>query len=166
MNEYVKVSVNSRVDFFNKYYTVPQGLIPEVQGFIAQINALGEGCADCTEFEAKFVSSGLSDKFNSLLTRCTPKPYQMTTEEKQFAKDTAKQMFKENRSEIIKHEINEVADHIMVEAEEELIAKRRQVMIENDVYDDYTRASNYIDLATDTTSFLGGLFKKKKNKNK
>ena len=162
MNEYVQVSVNSRVEFFDKYYSVPQALVPEVNSFIAEINSLGEGCVDCTEFEAKFVSSGLSDKFNSLLTRCTPKPYQMTTEEKQFAKDTAKQMFKENRSEIIKHEISEIADHIMVEAEEELIAKRRQVMIEHDVYDDYTRASNYIDAVEDATSFLGRLFKKKK----
>ena len=164
MNENVKISVNARVDFFDKYYTVPQGLEPEVQAFISEINALGEGCADCPQFEAEFASRGLSDKFNSLLTRCTPKAYQMTKEEKQFAKETAKQMFKENRSEIIKHEINEAADHIMVEVEEELIAQKRKVMIEKGVYDDYTRASNYIDMAQDTTSFLGGLFKKKKKK--
>lgn len=164
MNENVKISVNARVDFFDKYYTVPQGVMPEVQAFISEINALGEGCGDCQEFEAEFVSSGLSDKFNSLLTRCTPRAYQMTKEEKQFAKETAKQMAKENRSEIIKHEFNEVADHIMVEAEEELIAQKRKIMIEQGVYDEYTRASNYIDMAQDATSFLGGLFKKKKKK--
>jgi hypothetical protein len=162
MNEYVRVSVNSRVDFFNKYYVVPQQLVPEVQSFVAEINALGERCADCTEFEARFASSGLSDRFNLLLARCTPKPYQMTAEEKNFAKETAKQMFKENRSEIIKHEISEVADHVMVEVEEELIAQGRKTMIEHDVYDEYTRASNVLDNVKETGGWFKNHFRKKK----
>jgi tryptophanyl-tRNA synthetase len=66
MNEYVRVSVNSRVDFFNKYYVVPQQLVPEVQSFVAEINALGERCADCTEFEARFASSDYATLKNSV----------------------------------------------------------------------------------------------------
>ena len=162
MNDYIKQCVNSRVDFFNKYYTVPAELKPEVEAFINEINQLGDAATDAVEFENKFVSSGLSERFNNLLTRCIPKAYNMTAEEKQHSKETAKEIFKEDRSRIIKEAAAEVVDHAAVMATEELIAKRRELMIEKDVFDEYTKVTNVIDYTTDGVKFFKKLFKPKK----
>jgi len=162
MNDYIKQCVNSRVDFFDKYYTVPAELKPEVEAFIDDINQLGNAATDAVDFENKFASSELSERFNSLLTRCIPKAYNMTNEEKQHSKETAKEIFKEDRSRIVKEAAAEVVDHATIMADEELIAMRREAMIEAGVFDEYTRVSNAIDIMTESGSFLKKLFKKKK----
>jgi phosphosulfolactate synthase (CoM biosynthesis protein A) len=162
MNDYIKQCVNSRVDFFDKYYTVPIELKPEVEAFINEINQLGDAATDAVDFENKFASSKLSERFNSLLTRCIPKAYNMTNEEKQHSKETAKEIFKEDRSRIIKEAVADVADYASVMMEEEVIAKSREVMIEEGVFDEYTKASNAADIITESGSFLKNLFKKKK----
>lgn len=162
MNDYIKQCVNSRVDFFDKYYTVPAELKPEVEAFINEINQLGDAATDAVDFENKFASSELSERFNSLLTRCTPKPYQMTKQEHAAAKQTAKELFKEDRSRIIKEAVDEVADYATVMAGEERIALRRKAMIEAGVYDDYTRASNLLDATKETGGLFKSLFRRKK----
>ena len=162
MNDYVKQCVNARVDFFDKYYTVPTDLKPEVEAFINEINKLGDGAIDAVDFENKFASSELSERFNSLLTRCIPKVYNMTNEEKQHSKETAKEIFKEDRSRIIKEAAEEAVEHATIMANEELIAKRRESMIEEGVFDEYNRASNAADIITESGSFLKNLFKKRK----
>ena len=162
MNDYVKQCVNARVDFFDKYYTVPTDLKPEVEAFINEINQLGDGAIDAVDFENKFASSELSKRFNNLLTQCVPKAYHMTNEEKQHSKETAKDIFKEDRSRIIKEAAAEAVEHAAVMADEELIAKRREAMIEKNVFDEYTRATNAVDIITESGSFLKKLFKKKK----
>ena len=162
MNDYIQQCVNSRVDFFNKYYTVPAELKAEVENFIKEINQLGESATDAVDFENKFVSSGLGERFNGLLTRCIPKAYNMTNEEKQHSKETAKEIFKEDRSRIMKEAVADVADYASVMMEEEVIAKSREVMIEGEVFDEYTRVSNAVDIITAGGSFLKKLFKKKK----
>ncbi len=162
MNDYIKQCVNSRVDFFDKYYTVPEELKPEVETFVREINQLGNSVTDAVEFENKFVLSGLSERFNNLLTRCIPKAYNMTAEEKQHSRETAKEIFKEDRSRIIKETAADVVDHAAVTVTEELIAKRRESMIEEGVFDEYTRATNAVDIITESGSFLKNLFKKKK----
>ena len=162
MNEYVKQSVNTRVDFFDKYYTVPEALRPEVDAFIEEINKLGEEAADAVDFENKFASSGLGERFNGLLVRCAPKAYKMTAEEKAHSKETAKEIFKEDRSRIIKEAAEDVVDYASVMVGEELAAKSREVMTEAGVFDEYTKVSNAIDIATEGGRFLKKLFKKKK----
>ena len=162
MNDYVKQCVNARVDFFDKYYTVPTDLKPEVEAFINEINQLGDGAIDAADFENKFASSELSKRFNNLLTQCVPKAYHMTNEEKQHSKETAKAIFKEDRSRIIKEAADEAVEHATIMANEELIAKRREAMIEAGVFDEYTRVSNAADIITESGSFLKNLFKKKK----
>ena len=162
MNDYIKQCVNSRVDFFDKYYTVPAELKPEVEAFIDDINQLGNAATDAVDFENKFASSDINERFNSLLTRCIPKAYNMTNEEKQHSKETAKEIFKEDRSRIVKEAAADVVDHTAVTVTEELIAKRREKMIEADVFDEYTKVTNVIDFATESGSFLKKLFKKKK----
>ena len=162
MNDYIKQCVTSRVDFFDKYYTVPEELKPEVETFVREINQLGNSVTDAVEFENKFVLSGLSERFNNLLTRCIPKAYNMTAEEKQHSRETAKEIFKEDRSRIIKETAADVVDHAAVTVTEELIAKRREKMIEADVFDEYTKVTNVIDFATDGGNFFKNIFKRKK----
>ena len=162
MNDYIKQCVNSRVDFFDKYYTVPAELKPEVETFIREINQLGNSVTDAVEFENKFVLSGLSERFNNLLTRCIPKAYNMTAEEKQHSRETAKEIFKEDRSRIVKEAAAEVVEHAAIMANEDLIAMRREAMIEAGVFDEYTRVSNATEIITESGSFLKKLFKKKK----
>ena len=162
MNDYIKQCVNSRVDFFDKYYTVPAELKPEVEAFIDDINQLGNVATDAVEFESKFVLSGLSERFNNLLTRCIPKAYNMTAEEKQHSRETAKEIFKEDRSRIVKEAAAEVVEHAAIMANEDLIAMRREAMIEAGVFDEYTRVSNATEIITESGSFLKKLFKKKK----
>ena len=158
MNENIKKCVDARVDFFDKYYTVPENLKGQVDEFIEEINLLGETSADVAEFEARFSSTALQEKFNELLISCTPKAYKMTKEEKEFSKEFAKQ----NRGNVVKDVAKEVFDYASVMAEEELIAQSRKAMIEDEVFDDYTRASNAIDIVTRAGGFLSGLFGKGK----
>lgn len=162
VNDYIKQCVNSRVDFFDKYYTVPAELKPKVETFINEINQLGDAATDAVDFENKFASSELSERFNSLLARCIPKAYTMTNEEKQHSKETAKEIFKEDRSRIIKEAAEEAVEHTTIMANEELIAKCRESMIEEGVFDEYTRVSNAADIITESGCFLKNLFKKKK----
>ena len=161
MNENVKQCVNSRVDFFDKYYTVPEELKSEVDTFVVEINRLGDEAIDAVDFENKFASSGLSERFNGILSRCVPKAYNMTREEKQHSKEIAKEIFKEDRSRIIKEMAAEAVEHSTIMVNEELIAKSREAMIEADVFDEYTRVTNAVDIITESGSFLKKLFKKK-----
>jgi len=162
MDENIKNSINMRTSFFEEYYIVPQEVKPEVDAFIDEINLLGETSSDAMDFESRFAATGLSEQFNVLLTKCTPKAYKMSKEEKQVVKETKKEMF--DGKEFAKHIAKETLDYASVMAEEELIAQSRKRMIEDDVYDDYTRASNALDIAERAGGFLTNLFNKKKKK--
>jgi len=158
----VKNSVDIRVNFFDQYYTVPLSVKADVDAFITELNALGESCTTAVEFEEKFAATGLSDKFNALLPRCTPKAVQMTAEQKQYSKEVAKEIFKEDRERIVKEEVGDVAESITMAAESELSSQIRRDLSDVGLLDDVTRASNAVEMAKDAAGFLGGLFKKKK----
>ena len=160
MDMYVQNSIQTRADFFEKYYTVPPQVQPEVDAFLQQMYALGETCANAMEFEQKFAAGGLSQWFNGLLVRCTPKPYQMTQQEQAYAKDVRREMRKEEN--IGKKILDDVVDDITFRAEEEMVQQRRKQMIEDGTMDDYTRATNYMEDAQAGLGFLGRLFKKRK----
>ena len=164
MNDSVKICVSARVDFFGKYYEVTPEAKPEVDAFIEEINALGKSCADSVEFEAKFASTGLSDKFNNLLTKCTPMAYKMSAEEKDYSKDVKKEIFKEDKGRIIKEEIEYMSEAAAMAVESEVLAERRRAMSDAGVFDEYTKVTNVIDDAKRIGGFFGGLFRKKKNK--
>ena len=98
-------------------------LSKSLKAFINEINKLGDAATDAVDFENKFASSELSERFNSLLTRCIPKAYNMTNEEKQHSKETAKEIFKEDRSRIIKEATEDAVEHATIMVNEEIIAK-------------------------------------------
>ncbi|MBQ6947521.1 MAG: hypothetical protein IJN42_05685, partial [Clostridia bacterium] len=154
MDQAVMQCISVRCDFFEKYYSVPAEVQGEVDQFVEKLKALGETSADAAAFEAAFAAKGMQEEMNALLMRCTPRPYQMTKEEKTAAKETAKEIFKEDRSRIMKEAAADVVDHAAVMAEEELHAQSRKAMIEMGIYDEYTRASNAIDMAKDPVGFF------------
>jgi len=162
MKEDVKRNVDMRTGFFDTYYTVPDAVKEDVDELIFQINSLGEQCSDVMEFETQFAQSGLSDKFNQVLAKCTPKPVSLSEEEKQHSREVTAQMMRDSKGEIAKGIAKDIADTVMLEAESEFHRINRQIMIENDTYDDYTRASNAVDFAKDVFGGIKGLFGKKK----
>ncbi len=161
MTEDVKLCIDSRVDFFTKYYSVPQELRGEVDAFVLGMYDLAGQCQNATEFESKFAASELSGRFTGLLTRCTPIPQQLTAQQQAAAKQTYQQMRRENGESLAKDIAKEFATDVQMRAEEDLIAATRKKMIREGTYDEYTKASNVADDAQWLGGFLGKLFKKK-----
>ena len=162
MKQDVLLCVNARLDFFNKYYTVPEAMQAEVDDFISKIKELGENSADSTAFEAAFTSSGLSAQFNAILPRLTPVPQSMTEEQKQYSKQVRKEVLGQTKGQLVKDIATDLADTVMVEANEEMIAQHREQMIDAGVFDEYTKVSNAVDNAGILGGFIKGLFGKKK----
>ena len=162
MDSFVLQCIQVRTDFFDKYYSIPGDVQADVDAFILRMHALGEQSETPQDFETSFAANGLQEQFNALLMRCTPVSHQMTKEEKAVVKQTAKELFKEDRSRILKEAAQDALDYASVMAEEELIARKRKAMIDADVFDDYTRGTNAVDMAKDVGSLFKHLFKKKK----
>ena len=95
MKEDVRQCVAARVDFFSTYYTVPEAVQPRVTDFCSRVTGLGEESADAAAFEAAFASRGLQEEFMALIPLCTPKPVQLTQEQKDYSSQVAKEMRKE-----------------------------------------------------------------------
>jgi len=162
MREDILNSIQTRLDFFEQYYTVPDTARPDVDAFAAQMHELGEQSADAADFEARFAAAGMNERFTALLVCCTPKAVKMTAEQKQHSKEVAREIFEEDKERLIREGVREAVDHVAVELNEEAIAARRKEMIRDGVYDDYTRTSNAVDYATEGIGLLGKLFGKKK----
>ena len=162
MNQDIKLCLEPRAEFFTRYCEVPAQLQGEVDSFLTDLNALGESSSDAASFEANFISSGLSDRVNSLVTRCTPKAYQMTQQDKAYSKQVARELYEEDKDRIRKEALQDIGESITMAAESEMMSQRRRAMSEAGVLDEYTRATNAIDDMGRAAGFLGGLFRKKK----
>ena len=162
MTEDVKSCVAARETFFETYYAVPEPVKPEVEAFLTELRALGEASANATDFEGAFMANGLSDKFNSLLTKCTPKAVTLTAEQKAYSKEVSKQLYKESGRNLGEEIANDVADSLSVGVEEELIAQSRKQMIAEGTFGEYTKVSNAVEDGKNLFGFVKGLFGKKK----
>ena len=160
MVEEVRQCVQVRLDFFEKYFTIPAGIQGTVDGFVRDMQALGERCSNAGEFEGAFVSTGLSDRFNALVPQCTPKAVEVSQQDQQYAQQVAQEMRKERRSHLGKTIARDVVETIQMEAESELMAQNRRRMAEEGTLDEYTKASNAVDDAKIVGGFFKRLFKK------
>ncbi len=158
----VKTCVDTRVNFFEQYYTVPQSVQSQVDEFIAKTMALGESCADAMQFEEQFVSTGLSATFNQILPQCTPKAVAMTAQQQEYSNQVKKELWEEQKGQIAKDLVNDVAESVSMRAESDMMQARRRAMAQAGVLDDYTRATNMVEDIGLGAKFLGGLFKRKK----
>lgn len=160
----VKQCVDARINFFEQYYIVPESVKGEVEAFCTEIIALAERSADATSFETGFASSDLNNRFTNLLTRCTPKPYTMTEAEKQASKEIKKEMTP--KGQLAKDVLGDVGDSVLMKMESDAQAMNRKMMIEEGVFDDYTRATNVVEDIGWIAGLAGKFFKKRKDKNK
>ncbi len=161
MIEEVKRCVDMRTNFFDEYFTIPENIQNEVDTFIADVTLLGNSCNSATEFEEKFVSKGLSDRFNAILPKCTPKPVKMTKEQKKQTGKIAKEILVENKDELIDDTLTYVTNRGMNDLMNEAIADRREKMLEDGTMSDYTIAKNYVEDGIMLGRFLKNKFKKK-----
>ncbi len=161
MTDEVKKCVDIRINFFDEYFTIPEDMQNEVQAFIADITLLGNSCNSATEFEQKFVSEGLSERFNAILPKCVQKPVKMTKEQKKQSRKIAKEILAENKDELVDDALTYVANRGMNDLRDKAIAISREKMIEEGTMSDYTIRKNYIEDGIRFTRFLKDKFKKK-----
>lgn len=161
MTDEVKKCVDIRINFFDEYFTIPEDMQNEVQAFIADITLLGNSCNSVTEFEQKFVSEGLSERFNAILPKCVQKPVKMTKEQKKQSRKIAKEILAENKDELVDDALTYVANRGMNDLRDKAIAISREKMIEEGTMSDYTIRKNYIEDGIRFTRFLKDKFKKK-----
>lgn len=154
MNTDVKKMMDSKIDIINNYYDIPENMKDSYDTFVSDMTQLGESCQSWEEFEEKFKSDGIEEQFNNLLIKCTPKA-QGNTDYFQGYKN--KNILKGMAKGAIKTSIQGA----MVDLESEAYKKRREAMIEADVFDDYNRASNKIDDVGRLAKFIGRKFGKK-----
>lgn len=152
----VKRCVDMRVNYFDTYFTVPAAVQGEVNDFIRSITALGETCANATEFEAKFNSQGYSARFNSLIPKCTPKPARITKEDRKRFRSNAREIISENKEELLKDAASEAARTATLRAENALYRQNRERMIEEGTFGDYKKARD----AAEDISSVAGFFKR------
>ena len=151
----MKEYIDAKCNVFTEYMQVPDELKGEFESLCAEMHSLGDRCTDYYQFEELFASTGLSDRYNGLLARCTPKPVQMTAAQKQESLRMAKEDF--SAGDIIR----DAADMAVTELQQEALTMRRKKMIEESTFDDYTRITNKIDDAARAGKFIFNKLKKK-----
>ena len=93
MNDSVKISIDGRRDAFYKTFDIADaGLKKEIDVLFKEIETFGKGCKDSLDFESKFGTSDLNQKYIELLTKvgtkCTPIAVQnMEVEEEDHKKE-------------------------------------------------------------------------------
>lgn len=162
MNEEIKKCIEARTSFFDEYYTIPDDLKSEVNSFIVEIKELGNGCKDVHEFEERFISTGLSEKFNEILPKCIPKPVKMTKQQKKQSVKITANILKTNKNEIINDSLNRVSQNTFNKIKDDAIDRNRKRMIANDTFDDYARSSNGLNNGGLLFGFVKKIFKKNK----
>lgn len=151
----MKEYIDAKCNVFIEYMQVPDHLQGEFENLCAEMHALGDGMTDYNLFEQQFASSGLSDRYNTLLAKCTPKAVTMTVEQKQASFNMAKEQIS------VKDIAADIVDMATTELQQEAISMKRKAMIDAGAFDEYTRTSNKIDDATRAGKFLLNKFKKK-----
>lgn len=160
MIDEVKTCVDAKVNFLGEYFSVPDRLQGDVDSFLQDTEALGERCGSAAEFEQVFVSSGLSDRFNGLIAKCTPKARKMTKEERKHSMRVAQDILYEQRGELAKDAVSEVVGDYVREKRDERIAESHRQMLEDGTHADFTIRRNRLQDAGRLLGFLGRKIKK------
>ena len=164
MVDEVKKCVDAKINFFEEFFSVPNDLKSEMEMFIKDTQDLGEKCSSASEFEEQFSTSELLNRFNTLVSKCTPKAKKMTKEEKKQSVKIAKEILNENKEEFAKDALRETTNRIINDKRDEMLAKSRERMLEDGTFDDYTIMRNRIHGINDIVRFIGNIFRKKVEK--
>lgn len=164
MIEEVKICVDEKIKFFDNYFSVPDDLQADLNLFINDTINLGERCSSASEFEQQFSTSGLLDRFNTLISKCIPKAKKMTKEEKKQSIKITKDILYENREELAKDALKDTTNRIINDKRDEMLDENRKRMIEEGTYADYTIMKNNMERINGIGNFLGNIFRNKKDK--
>ena len=162
MDNSVKMCVDARLSMFGQYYAVPDNMTEEVDAFCRELTRLGEECPDAATFEAAFASRGFGERFNGLLAKCTPKPYQMNAQEQAYAQNAAREIFEEDKERIKKEFKEELVDTAKVQLDSDMNSVKRGVLTATGTMDEYTKISNITEDIGILGKGLKKLFGKKK----
>ncbi len=167
MDPLVKQCVDAKKQVFETYFDVPPAVAPELNALFERIDALGEGTNDAATFEARFQAE-LQTEYNGMFQKVTPRPVQMTKEEKEASRKLAMELTYGSSDPaavaagIAKDVAADAAGYAATELHERGLSARRQAMIASGTYGEYTRISNAVDDARRAGGFLSRLFGKKK----
>ena len=160
MLDEVKTCIDAKINFFEEYFTAPDGLKAELDMFVQDTTVLGEHCGSAAEFESEFAATGLSERFNGLIPKCTPKARKMTKEEKQKSRETAKEILLENKEELAKDALADTASRLLHNVQDKRIQESHEQMLADGTHAEHTIRKNNIKTAGAVASFLGDIFKK------
>lgn len=134
MNKEVEASIKGRKDaFFNFYDITDADLKKKIEDYFKEVEEFGKGCSGSADFEAKFASSELNQKYVDLFTevgtKCKPKNVELPETEEVSAKDLAK--------EELDYEMKEAVDSagraVRRKANEKMLSEARSTPILGDI---------------------------------
>lgn len=73
MDEYIKQSIDSRMNAFQASYKIDAKMQEKIDVLFSEIEELGEKCKDVGSFEAEFAKSPLNQKYLDLFTEIATK---------------------------------------------------------------------------------------------
>ena len=162
MNSEVKKWIDTKFNVFDEYYDVPEDVAEELVAFRARLDDMADDCKDVIDFEERFVSAGFQAEYNAFFARCTARPVKLTAEQKKESRRLFNEMaFGSNDKKVVAGKVaamvaEDAVSHTMVELESEAIKERRERMIEDGTFVDYTHTSNKIN----NIERAAGIFKK------
>ena len=69
MDKYIETSIKARKDaIFNAFEVTDKGMVKKIDDLFGEIDALGRGCKDVSEFENEFAASPLNQKYMDIFT--------------------------------------------------------------------------------------------------
>lgn len=170
MNPQIETSVNAKIKVFTDYFDVPADVRPEMETLIANIKELGEKAKDVSEYETLFARE-LQEEYNGMFQKLTPKPVNMTEEQKAQSKAMAEE-FTYGTTDPVKIAAKKAgrvamyaADSVAMKLESEAISAtvraEEKAMKKAGVYDEYKSIEHTIDNIGTIRHFLKNIKKKK-----
>jgi hypothetical protein len=120
MDEYVKMSIDSRKNAINSMYDLHKEDVDKVNNLFERIEEFGKSCSSATDFENIFATSELNTEYISVFTDIATK-YQMKPQNQEIV--NAK-----TATEEIAEDIKEEAEYLMDTTTQPFRAKANQEM--------------------------------------
>ena len=155
MDQYVKGCIETRRESLENYFLIPDDRREEIEAVFAEMEQLGETCADAAEFEQKFAASPTNQKYMDLFQTLKPDPKAVAG----AVKDSVSQRYADK-----KNLVKDVAEMAAFEVKQEVIQPlRHEAYLERE---EFLRENvpGYMEAKTaaNTAGLLKGLFGKKK----
>lgn len=160
MYDDVKKCIDARLDYLNLYLVSPPEIKPEIDAFSKDVTKLGEACSDAEEFERRFASERLFERFSSLVCKCTQRNTKMNASDIKRSVKTTGEILGNNKKQIVKDIVDDACMYARVEVVDRATMKSREQMIEDGTLADYTIKRNMVEDGLRILGSLARRFKK------